>query len=105
MYRLFIVYFAERKWGFGKSIFIAIACYAAGLFTLYASNKSPELYIFTYAIVVGFLAAGNSFPVILASISRGFFRDSQSSQPLLLDWFLIQAVWDKSSFYPLQEPW
>ncbi|KAG2201187.1 hypothetical protein INT47_012998 [Mucor saturninus] len=73
----FVVYFAERKWGFGKCIFFASACYAAGLFILYASNKSSGLFIFAYAVIVGISAAGNSFPVILATIGRRFPQQSK----------------------------
>lgn len=73
----FVVYFAERKWGFGKCICITSACYATGLFILYASNKSSGLFIFAYAVIVGTSAAGNSFPVILASIGRRFPQQSK----------------------------
>lgn len=73
----FVVYFAERKWGFGKSIFFASLCYAAGLFILYASKNSSGLFIFAYAVIVGISAAGNSFPVILATIGRRFPQQSK----------------------------
>ncbi|KAI9249834.1 major facilitator superfamily domain-containing protein [Helicostylum pulchrum] len=73
----FVVYFAERKWGFGKCICVSCAIYAAGLFLLYGSGQSAGLFIFAYAIVVGTAAGGNSFPVILASIGRRFPQKSK----------------------------
>lgn len=73
----FVVYFAERKWGFGKCICVACTLFSIGLFILYASDRSSGLFIFAYAIVLGTAAGGNSFPVILASIGRRFPQNSK----------------------------
>jgi hypothetical protein len=42
----FLVYLAERKIGFGKSIFISCIFYGVGCFLLYASDHSSGLFIF-----------------------------------------------------------
>ncbi|CEP15744.1 hypothetical protein [Parasitella parasitica] len=73
----FLVYMAERKVGFGKTIFIACIVYATGCFILYASNHSSGLFIFGMGIVVGISAGGNSFPNVLASVGRRFPQNSK----------------------------
>jgi sugar phosphate permease len=73
----FVVYFAERKWGFGKTIFVSCVLYVVGLFILYASGVSSGLFIFAWGILVGTAAGGNSFPVVLASVGRRFPRGSK----------------------------
>lgn len=73
----FLVYLAERKFGFGKSIFAACLFYAVGLIIVYASPVSSGLFIFAYGIIVGTAAGGNSFPVVLASIGQRFKQKSK----------------------------
>lgn len=73
----FIVYFAERKIGFGKTIFLASIFYAVGCFIIYASNQSPGLFIFGMGVVIGISVGGNSFPIVLASIGRRFPQNSK----------------------------
>lgn len=73
----FVVYFAERKLGFGKTIFVSCTFFSVGLFILYGSGGSPGLFIFAYGIIVGTASGGNSFPVVLASIGRRFPQQSK----------------------------
>ncbi|ORE03527.1 MFS general substrate transporter [Rhizopus microsporus var. microsporus] len=73
----FIVYLAERKIGFGKTIFFASIFYAVGCFILYASSQSPGLFIFGMGVVIGISVGGNSFPIVLASIGRRFPQNSK----------------------------
>lgn len=73
----FLVYLAERKVGFGKSVFIACIFYAVGCIILYAANVSPGVLIVGMGVVIGVSAGGNSFPVILASIGRRFPQNSK----------------------------
>jgi MFS family permease len=73
----FLVYLAERKVGFGKSIFIACIFYAVGCFILYAANQSAGVFIFGMGVVIGVSAGGNSFPTVLASIGRRFPQNSK----------------------------
>ncbi|CAO3656278.1 unnamed protein product [Mucor fragilis] len=73
----FLVYFAERKFGFGKSIFASCVLYAVGLLIVYASPVSSGLFIFAYGIVTGFASGGNSFPIVLASIGQRFAQKSK----------------------------
>ena len=73
----FLVYLAERKVGFGKTIFIACIFYAVGCFILYASNHSSGLFIFALGVMIGISAGGNSFPIVLASVGRRFPQNSK----------------------------
>ncbi|KAI8642733.1 major facilitator superfamily domain-containing protein [Parasitella parasitica] len=73
----FLVYLAERKFGFGKSIFAGCLCYSLGLLIVYASPVSSGLFIFAYGIIVGTAAANASFPVVLASIGQRFAQKSK----------------------------
>lgn len=73
----FLVYLAERKIGFGKTIFVGSIFYAVGCFMLYASNNSSGLFIFSMGAVIGISAGGNSFPNVLASIGRRFPQKSK----------------------------
>lgn len=73
----FLVYLAERKVGFGKTIFASCIFYAVGCFILYASDRSAGLFIFALGVVIGVSAGGNSFPNILASIGRRFPQKSK----------------------------
>ncbi|EPB81135.1 hypothetical protein HMPREF1544_12157 [Mucor circinelloides 1006PhL] len=73
----FLVYLAERKFGFGKSIFASCVLYAVGLLIVYASPVSSGLFIFAYGIVTGFASGGNSFPIVLASIGQRFTQKSK----------------------------
>lgn len=73
----FIVYLAERKIGFGKTIFFGSIFYAVGCFILYASSQSPGLFIFGMGVVIGISVGGNSFPIVLASIGRRFPQNSK----------------------------
>ncbi|EIE91893.1 hypothetical protein RO3G_16608 [Rhizopus delemar RA 99-880] len=49
----FIVYFAEEKVGFGKTIFVACILYAVGCFLLYASSSLSGLFIFGMGAMIG----------------------------------------------------
>ncbi|KAI8970084.1 major facilitator superfamily domain-containing protein [Mycotypha africana] len=73
----FLVFLAERKFGFGKTIFISNILYGVGCFILYASRNSAGLYIFAIGVVVGISAGGNSFPNVLASVGRRFPQNSK----------------------------
>ncbi|KAI8079016.1 major facilitator superfamily domain-containing protein [Gilbertella persicaria] len=73
----FLVFLAERKFGFGKMIFGCSIVYAAGCFILYASNHSAGLYVFSVGVVIGLAAGGISFPIVLASIGRRFPQHSK----------------------------
>ncbi|KAI8082385.1 major facilitator superfamily domain-containing protein [Thamnidium elegans] len=73
----FLVYLAEGKVGFGKTIFIGSIFYAVGCFMLYASNQASGLFIFAMGAVIGISAGGNSFPNVLASIGRRFPQNSK----------------------------
>lgn len=73
----FLVYLAERKFGFGKSIFASCLFYAVGLIIVYVSPVSSGLFIFAYGIIVGTAAGGNSFPVVLASVGQRFQQKSK----------------------------
>ncbi len=68
---------AERKIGFGKTLFVSCICYGIGCFILYASNQSAGLFIFAMGVVIGVSAGGNSFPLVLASIGRRFPQKSK----------------------------
>jgi MFS family permease len=72
----FLVYLAERKFGFGKSIFMACLVYGVGLLIVYASRASSALFLVAYGIFVGSASGGNSFPVVLAAIGRRFPQKS-----------------------------
>jgi MFS family permease len=72
----FLVYLAERKFGFGKSIFVACLVYSIGLLIVYASRSSSALFLVAYGIFVGSASGGNSFPVVLAAIGRRFPQKS-----------------------------
>ncbi|KAI9304306.1 major facilitator superfamily domain-containing protein [Cunninghamella echinulata] len=65
----FIVFLAEKKFGFGKVIFASTILYAVSCFILYGSSSSSGLFIFACALQ-GIGCAGNSFPIVLASISK-----------------------------------
>lgn len=73
----FLVYLAERKVGFGKTIFVACIIYGVGCFILYASDQSSGLFIFAMGAVIGISAGGNSFPNVLASVGRRFPQGSK----------------------------
>lgn len=73
----FIVYLAERKVGFGKSIFMSCMLYAVGCFILYASDRSAGLFIFAMGVVMGVSGGGSSYPSILASVGRRFPQKSK----------------------------
>lgn len=73
----FLVYLAERKIGFGKTVFVSCILFGVGCFILYASDKSAGLFIFAMGVVIGISAGGNSFPLILASIGRRFPQKSK----------------------------
>lgn len=73
----FLVYLAEGKVGFGKTIFVGCVFYAVGCFILYASNQSSGLFIFAMGAVIGISAGGNSFPNVLASVGRRFPQNSK----------------------------
>ncbi|KAI8985275.1 major facilitator superfamily domain-containing protein, partial [Pilobolus umbonatus] len=66
----FLVYLAERKFGFGKTIALGCLFYAAGCFILYASDISPALFIVSMGVIIGISAGCNSFPTVLASVGR-----------------------------------
>ncbi|KAG0757421.1 hypothetical protein G6F57_010832 [Rhizopus arrhizus] len=68
----FIVYFAEAKVGFGKTIFVSCIFYAVGCFLLYASNSLSGLFIFGMGAMIGISTGGNSFSIVMASIGRRF---------------------------------
>ncbi|KAI7888338.1 major facilitator superfamily domain-containing protein [Mucor mucedo] len=73
----FLVFLAERKVGFGKTIFVSSIIYAVGCFILYASGKSAGLFVFAMGAVIGISAGGNSFPNVLASVGRRFPQGSK----------------------------
>lgn len=73
----FLVYLAERKFGFGKTIFISTLVYSAGCLILYASDISPILFIVSMGVIIGVGAGGNSFPNVLASVGRRLPQNSQ----------------------------
>ncbi|CAO3578944.1 unnamed protein product [Absidia cylindrospora] len=66
----FIVYIGERKIGFGKTIFVSCLIYSVSSFTMYGSLASnPSVFIFAAALQ-GISAGGNSFPIVLATLSQ-----------------------------------
>lgn len=73
----FLVYVAETRFGFGKMIFFGSLFYAAGMYMLYASDRSSGLFIFSMGAVIGISAGGNSFSNILASIGRRYPQNSK----------------------------
>ncbi|OAD76559.1 hypothetical protein PHYBLDRAFT_63229 [Phycomyces blakesleeanus NRRL 1555(-)] len=66
----FLVYLAERKFGFGMTIFVGSVFYGVGCFIMYGSSGSSGLFIFSMGVVVGVSAGMNSFPIVLGAIGR-----------------------------------
>ncbi|CAO3611114.1 unnamed protein product [Cunninghamella echinulata] len=72
----FVVFLAEKKFGFGKVVFASTILYSVSCFILYGSSSSSGLFIFANALQ-GLSCAGNSFPIVLASISKRIAPNSR----------------------------
>ncbi|KAI9010512.1 major facilitator superfamily domain-containing protein [Phycomyces nitens] len=68
----FLVYLAEQKLGFGKTISAGNILYGVGCFIMYGSSGSSGLFIFSMGVVVGGSAGMSSFPNVLGAIGRRF---------------------------------
>lgn len=73
----FVVYLAERSFGFGKMIFFTSILLGVGCFVMYASNTSSGVFIFGMGVIIGIAASGNPFPIVLASVARRFSQNSR----------------------------
>ncbi|CAO3618261.1 unnamed protein product [Cunninghamella blakesleeana] len=69
IFQPFIVFLGEKKYGFGKVIFFSTLLYAISSYIMYASTVSSGIFIFAN-FIQGIGCAGNSFPIVLASVSK-----------------------------------